>query len=155
MKRKVVLDMSNPKTLTSIATLETLWEIKHSDMLDLITPFVKYAIVHTVAMNDPVDTTKVATFVKAEFGYKEFPESIITKILKRNSPAFFKKEGGQYHYIVSLDVEVEKLDKRRTECKEHIDIISEALAVYLSAHCKHKHNFTPKEAANALQSFFE
>ena len=147
--------MSNPKTLTSIATLETLWEIKHSDMLDLITPFVKYAIVHTVAMNDPVDTTKVATFVKAEFGYKEFPESIITKILKRNSPAFFKKEGGQYHYIVSLDVEVEKLDKRRTECKEHIDIISEALAVYLSAHCKHKHNFTPKEAANALQSFFE
>ena len=36
MKRKVVLDMSNPKTLTSIAMLETLWEIKHSDMLGLI-----------------------------------------------------------------------------------------------------------------------
>lgn len=155
MKHKVVLDMSNPKTLTSIAMLETLWEIKHSDMLDLITPFVKYAIVHTTTINDSVDTAKVASFVKAEFGYKEFPESIITKILKRNSPAFFKKEGGQYRYIVSLDVEVEKLDKRRTECKEHIDIIAEVLAVYLSAHCKHKHNFTPKEAANALQSFFE
>ncbi len=58
MKRKVVLDMSNSKTLTSIAMLETLWEIKHSDMLDLIMPFVKYAIVYTTAINESVDTAK-------------------------------------------------------------------------------------------------
>lgn len=151
----MVLDMSNPKTLTSIATLEALWEIKQSDMLDLITPFVKCGIVHTTAINDIIDTAKVAAFVKVEFGYKEFPESIIFKVLKRHSHMMVRKENGQYRYVVSLDNDVEKFDRRRTECKKRIDTIAGILATYLSAHCKHKHSFTPKEAEDALQSFFE
>ena len=154
MTYKVVLDMRNAKTLTSVAMLETLWETRRSDMLDLITPFVKFAIAHTFSLNEIINITDVASFVKKEFGYNEFPESIVSKILKRLSPTYFKRENGEYILITSLDEEVEKLARRRTECESHIDAISIALAQYLGAHCKRKHSFTSQEAAQCLQSFF-
>lgn len=71
MTYKVVLDMRNAKTLTSVAMLETLWETRRSDMLDLITPFVKFAIAHTFSLNEIINITDVASFVKKEFGYNE------------------------------------------------------------------------------------
>ena len=146
--------MNSAKTLTSVAMLETLWELKRSDMLDLITPFVKYAVAHTTVLNSAIDTANIAQFVKKEFGYNEFPESIVFKILKRYSPDYFKRDNGQYFLVTSLDEEADKLSQKKTECQARIDAVATALAPYLEEHCKHIKTITTEKATQCLQDFF-
>lgn len=149
-----MLDMNSAKTLTSVAMLETLWELKRSDMLDLITPFVKFGVAHTTELNTAIDTGRVAQFVKKEFGYNEFPVSIVSKILKRYSPDYFKRKNGQYFLITSLDEEVDKLSQRKAECQARIDTVALSLMPYLEEHCKRTKNFTAEKATQCLQDFF-
>jgi len=52
---KVRWDYMNNNLLTSTAMLSAFWEEENKDILDLLTPFVKYSIAITTKVNDAID----------------------------------------------------------------------------------------------------
>lgn len=82
--------------LTGAAMLESIWEARQSDLLDLITPFVLYAIATKTSPGSTVDIHFAAKYVRENYGYTDIPESVIKKILNRNPQGSFKRCDGDY-----------------------------------------------------------
>ena len=154
IQKEVILDMQDMRALTSAAILEMFWETRRKDMIDLISPFVLYAVAHTTSPDEEINIAAVSEYVKKEFGYNEFPGSIVTKVLNRHTHDYFKRANGQYKLSVALDDIVEGLESKREKCQEHIDDISALLAIYLEEHCKKKKKFKVEEAEYHLETFF-
>ena len=139
--------------MTGTVMLETLWTTKRMDLLDLVSPFVLYAIAKTTERNEIVNSEKVIDTMKS-FGYVDVPVAVVETICKRNKAQFVRKQK-RYYLRESLDDIVNQIDSRRIECHERVVVISKALADYLSLHCKRHRKYTEKEAITILHSFFE
>lgn len=87
VKKKCVLeiDIMNRNTIISLAMLYATWQTKHKDVLDLLRPFVLYAIGATTKINDRIDVDAICSCMEKEFGYSSFPQAIVTRILQRET----------------------------------------------------------------------
>lgn len=149
--------------IISLAMLYALWQTKRSDLLDLIRPFVLYAVGVTTKVGDIIDVEGICRYMESEFGYQSFQYAVVERILLRETSdaikqesRIIKKENRKFILIASLSTQVEKFNSKRLVCKEHSDAVTTALAGYLNHNraCR-RDNYTSSEAEVFLLSFFE
>ena len=165
IEKKCVLeiDIMNRNTIISLAMLYAVWQTKHKDVLDLLRPFVLYAVGTTTKINDRIDIDVICGCMEKEFGYSSFPQAIGTRILQREavdvdtaSKKNIVKRDGAFYLINSLDEQNALFAERRTKCKEKSDAVSVALSVYLNKkEACGRNNYTQEEAERYLLTFFE
>lgn len=149
--------------IISLAMLYALWQTKRSDLLDLIRPFVLYAVGVTTKVGDIIDVEDICRYMESEFGYQSFQCAVVERILLRETSdaikqesRIIKKENRKFILIASLSTQVENFNSKRLVCKEHSDAVTTALAGYLNHNraCR-RDNYTSSEAEVFLLSFFE
>lgn len=149
--------------IISLAMLYALWQTKRSDLLDLIRPFVLYAVGVTTKVGDIIDVEGICRYMESEFGYQSFQCAVVERILLRETSdaikqesRIIKKENRKFILIASLSTQVENFNSKRLVCKEHSDAVTTALAGYLNHNraCR-RDNYTSSKAEVFLLSFFE
>lgn len=145
--------MKNQSLLAGAVMLETMWQTRKKDLVDLISPLILYSVAQICSEGEMVDIRRVCNIVKERFGYPDMPKSIIEIVLKREKQ-FFQKKCQEYYLISSLDENVEKIDKRKIECEQIIRILGQQVADYLEANLKSRKKYTAEDAFSELQGFF-
>lgn len=145
--------MRNQSALTGTVLLEAFWSSRRKDMIDLITPFVHYAVAKITSVGDCVDTQKVTKIIRQEFGYTDIPEAVLHKVFSRDKEHFERRNRSIY-LKSSLDLEAERLSQRKRECVEKIDAIGQSLFEYLHSHCRKERIVSKEQSIELLQKFF-
>lgn len=146
--------MNNGQALVSAAMLEAIWGSRKKDMIDLITPFILYAVAKRTSPGEPIDTKAVQKYVQDNNAYPDLPESIIKAALARNPQSAIEKKDKKFILSRPLDDEISRMDQRKRECTEHISRIGDRLAQYLTDHCKKGVPVSQESAISRLHSFF-
>lgn len=146
--------MNNGQALISAAMLETLWASRKKDMIDLITPFILYAVAKQTSPGERIDTKAVQKYVQENNAYPDLPESIIKAALARNPRSATEKKEKGFYLIKPLDDEISRMDQRESECCERISLIGEHLSQFLSTHCKKNSTISKENAIGKLTTFF-
>lgn len=60
--------MSNTTIMAGSALLETMWSARHKDLIDLLIPFVRYAVATQTQVNDEIHLKKITACLCKEFG---------------------------------------------------------------------------------------
>lgn len=102
------IDIMNRNTIISLAMLYALWQSKRQDVLELISPFILYAVGVTTKKGDAIDVEKVCACMVEEFGYRSFQPVIVNKILVRASgkgkgKGVVEKRNGNFYLVASLE----------------------------------------------------
>lgn len=145
--------MNSRNALTSAVMLETLWNTRRNDIIDLVTPFVESCIAKTTSPNEKIDIQRVISEMETLYGYENMPEIIIKKVLNRHTDLFCRKNA-DYYLAGSLDETVAKIEKRKEECSGHIDCVGNSLFPYLQSHCRHEKVQSKDQVICALHKFF-
>lgn len=146
--------MNKNQIMMSAAMLEAMWEVRKKDMLDLITPFIMYAVAVTTSPEEEINLNLVQSNVQKNYGYTDIPISIIEKVLRRNPYKAVKKENHKFVLIKNIDLEFEQMEKRREECESYLSALGISLAGYLNEHCKKADNLKKENAIQFLHNFF-
>ena len=162
-KVKKGINIMNRNTIISLAMLYALWQSKRQDLLDLIQPFIMYAVGITTNIDDKIDVEKVSKCMDEEFGYKSFQTAVVKRILVRETSSKkneherkIKKKNNDFYLISDLSSHIEKFSSKRTYCKSHVDVVTKALADYFnSKEVNNRNNYTQEETEVFLLSFFE
>ena len=145
--------MANQNLLTGAVMLETMWKTRHQDLLDLVSPFVFFAVAKVCSPKEVIDQQRVLDIVRSEFGYTDMPPTVAERVFKRN-PKLFQKEHGEYKLNRNLDKVVGDIEKRRDDCEKKIQTLGNQLIPYLETHIKAHRNYTLDQTISALQGFF-
>lgn len=147
--------MNDTLLVTSVVMMETMWESRRKDLLDLMTPFVLYAISQESSVGDEINIDHVIGYMVDNYGYEDIPELIVKKIINRNPYKSIKRKQKKYFLAKSLDKFALDFDKRRDESNVKVDRIGKQLSAYLQSHCKRwKQTFNDRESILRLQDFF-
>lgn len=162
-KVKKGINIMNRNTIISLAMLYALWQSKRQDLLDLIQPFIMYAVGVTTNIDDKIDVEKISKCMDEEFGYKSFQTAVVKRILVRETSSKkneherkIKKKNNDFYLISDLSSHIENFSSKRTNCKSHVDVVTKALADYFnSKEVNKRNNYTQEETEVFLLSFFE
>lgn len=121
----------NNNVLIGTAMLNYFWETERKDTIDILLPFLQYSILKTTNLNNLINKNNIQQYLCDEFGFDSIPIHVLDLMLKRLSPHFLRKNRNNYYYVVSFDGIVKKIEKNKTEYKEHTEKVSEKLKVYL------------------------
>ena len=158
-KRMGVIDFMNRNAITSIAMIYTLWSANHQDLLDIVTPFVLYAVGKNAKPGKAIQIAQIASYIETEFGYTRFDHNVIKRILGREIRRKTNKienKDNEYYLVCSLADYVDNFSKKRIESKARTDQITTALADYLNRNnVNSRTNYTQAETETALLSFFQ
>ena len=146
--------MDNKQALISAAMLETLWSSRKKDMIDLITPFILYAVAKHTSPGERINTKAVLLYVREHYAYPDLPESIVKSALARKPLNAIIKQDGHYYLVKPVDETISQIDARQKECDNTISKIGSELTKYLHTHCKKVKNMTEEKAIMHLHSFF-
>jgi len=146
--------MSSKVALIGTVLLEAYWSSRQKDMLDLIAPFVQYGVAKTTTTREKINASAVTSIIRNEFGYTDIPEAAIIKVMNRD-PEHFEKKNKNYYLKTSLDEQMDRLNRRRTECLSKIDSTGRELYNYLRDHCKKNKVTSEEQCIEFLQRFFE
>lgn len=148
-------DLMNQNVLISTAMISALWERHNKDSLDLMLPFLKYAICKTTKVGKKLNIDAVMDVFKKEFGYDTIPQNVIIVMLNRLSPTPLVRKDREYILSVSLDDEYAEFEKRRILYKERRNLVGNALANYLNESILYlSEQYTTESASLALIAFF-
>lgn len=157
------IDIMNRNTIISLAMLYALWQSNRQDLLDLIRPFVLYAVGNTTKVNSEIDIALVCNNMEKEFGYRSIQVAVINRILAREASSkvqkdnrYIEKKNKQFIVVKSLSHFIDDFSTKRTTCKGHSDAVTRELTNFLNEKgvCK-RTNYTQSEAERLLLSFFE
>lgn len=84
-KIEMRLNIMNRNTIISLAMLYALWQSKRQDLLDLIQPFIMYAVGDTTKVGGKIDLEKISARMEEEFGYKSFQITVVKRVLLRET----------------------------------------------------------------------
>lgn len=146
--------MENKQALISAALLEAIWSSRKKDMIDLITPFILYAVAKETAPSGAINTKTVQKYVQEHYAYPDLPESIIKSALARNPLSAFERKDKVFYLQKPIDDEISRMDQRERDCNESIDSIGRKLSEYLRTHCKRSSSPSAEDAINKLHKFF-
>ena len=145
----------NQNMLISTALISSLWDTHHKDTLDLMLPFLKYAIAKKTAVGQQLNIDDISTLFKEEFGYESIPRNVLLLMLNRLSPDTVSKKRDNYVLVTSLDADLASFERQRTLYKERRNQVGTSLADYLNQHLsKIQASFTCETALSALIAFF-
>lgn len=155
------LNIMNKNTIISLAMLYALWQSKHQDLLDLIQPFILYAVGDMTKVGEKIEIEKIATRMEEEFGYKSFQPAVVRRVLLRETSSKIsvderkiKKKNGAFYLISDLSVHIDKFSTKRTNCKSRVDIVTKALSDFLNKkEVYNRNDYTQSEAEVFLLSF--
>lgn len=157
------IDIMNRNTIISLAMLYALWQSNRQDLLDLIRPFVLYAVGNTTRVNSEIEISHVCSYMEDEFGYKSIQIAVVDRILTREVSSKVQKDNRcierknkRFVYIKSLSHLIDDFSKKRTTCKGHTDLVTSALTSFLNEKqaCR-RTDYTQAETERLLLSFFE
>ena len=97
----------NNNDITSVVMLEAMWRSRRKDLLDLLSPFIDYAVASVTSPGSIIDINSVRTIIQERFGFNDFPSSVVIKVLNRNKSKYNKVKG-DFYLIKSLDEDVGK-----------------------------------------------
>jgi hypothetical protein len=63
------------------AMLSAVWEKEQKDTIDLLIPFIKFAIANKTNIHEILDIKQKTLYFKEEFGYTNIPQNVIDKML--------------------------------------------------------------------------
>ena len=86
------IDIMNRNTIISLAMLYALWQSNRQDLLDLIRPFVLYAVGNTTRVNSEIEISHVCSYMEDEFGYKSIQIAVVDRILTREVSSKVQKD---------------------------------------------------------------
>ena len=153
----------NRNTIISLAMLYALWQSKRQDLLDLIQPFVLYAVGNTTKVGGKIDEEKICECMENEFGYKSFQPAVVKKVLIRETSnkidtakQKIKRKNNNFYLIEDLSEHIETFTTKRTNCKGRVGAVTKALAEYLNTKAaRNKKDYTQIDAERFLLDFFE
>ena len=153
----------NRNTIISLSMLYALWQTERKDLLDLIRPFVIYAVGIVTDVGAEINETDVCKTMESEFGYKTFQPAVIHRVLVRETSSskeyhdrVIEKRGGKFYLKASLSSLNEDFTAKRTQCKAHTDAVTRALSEYLNKNKVYgRSDFSQEESERMLLSFFE
>ena len=146
--------MENKKALTSAALLEAIWSSRKKDMIDLITPFILYAVAKETSPGGAINTKSVQKYVQVHYAYPDLPESIIKTALARNPLSAFERKDRIFYLTKPIDEEIVRMDQRERECNASIESIGKKLSKYLTSHCKKSSSPSSEDAIKKFHKFF-
>lgn len=157
------LNIMNRNAIISLAMLYALWQSKRQDLIDLIQPFILYAVGVTTKVGDKIEVEKVSTCMEEEFGYKSFQTAVVKRVLLREASSKInsaerkiKKKAGGFVLIRDLSDQIEQFCSKRTNCKSRVDVVTKALADFFNMkEVYNRKNYTQEDAERFLLSFFE
>lgn len=144
--------MGNQNILTGAVLLQTMWNIRQQDLLDLISPLVIYSIAKVTSPGEIIDQQRVLEIIKSEFGYVDMPAIIIQRVMRRSD--HFQKKDKEYFLKENLDSVVIEVDRRKEECENKVKTIGTELGTYLETHLKSRPKVSVDAAIADLQGFF-
>lgn len=153
----------NRNAIISLAMLYALWQTKHRDLLDLIRPFIVYAVGMNTSVGEEIDIERICRYMESEFGYQSFHPAVAERVLIRETSdsipqekRIVQKKNKKYYLLTSLTKEIQYFSDKRVVCKGHSDKVTMALADYLNQKqaCK-RSDFSQTDAENLLLAFFE
>ena len=153
----------NRNTIISLSMLYALWQTGRKDLLDLIRPFVMYAVGTITPIGSKINETEVCNAMEREFGYRTFQPAVIHRILSRETSASIEvakrkiiKRNGYFYLTASLSELEKDFISKRTQCKVHTDAVTKALAEYFNNNTVHsRSDYSQEETERMLLSFFE
>lgn len=161
-ENRIGINIMNQNAIISLAMLYALWKTKHNDLLDLIRPFVLYAVGTTTEIGAIINIEAVCSCLENEFGYKSFQSAVVIRILERErsssipaSARHIQKSNRSYRLIQSYEDLITNFKAKQSECKAHSDAVTSALTSYLNTNtvCK-RSDYTQAETESLLLSFF-
>lgn len=124
--------MADNEILVGTAMLNAVWLKQHNDMLDLILPFVKYAIGRKYKKGDRIEPGEIAACLNEELGYESIPHEVVATMLKRLSPSVLDRRRGEFWLKVGLEKDVKSYSDQRLTMKERHEKVGSTLAAYLN-----------------------
>ena len=124
--------MADNEVLVGTAMLNAVWSKQHNDMLDLILPFVKYAIGRKYKKGDRIEPGEIAACLNEELGYESIPHEVVATMLKRLSPSVLDRRRSEFWLKVGLEKDVKSYSDQRLAMKERHEKVGSTLAAYLS-----------------------
>lgn len=123
MNNKFANKMIGPAILSMYA------ETRHNDTIDILIPFVQYAIYKMYSLGDIISARDLCEYVKDEFFFNDLPEAVIQKIVLRlaKSGGYVIAKNKKYVYNRDLASEYEKFYKRKQLAERLIQDIIDAL----------------------------
>lgn len=146
--------MENRQALISAALLETIWSTRKKDMIDLITPFILYAVAKETSPGAAINTKSVQKYVQTHYAYPDLPESIIKAALSRNPLSAIERKERAFYLTKDIDDAIGRMQQREKECSETITFIGEELSKYLTLHCRKSKSTSAEDAISKLHAFF-
>lgn len=162
-KLEMRLNIMNRNTIISLAMLYALWQSKRQDLLDLIQPFIMYAVGDTTKVGEKIDLDKISARMEEEFGYKSFQTTVVKRVLLRETSSKInvderkiKRKNRDFYLIGDLSIQIDKFSSKRTDCKSRVDIVTKALSDFLNVkEVYNRNDYTQRETEVFLLSFFE
>lgn len=144
--------MENQNILTGAVLLQTMWNTRQKDLLDLISPLVIYSIAKVTSPGEIIDQRRVLEIINSEFGYVDMPAIIIRRVMRRSD--HFQKRDKEYFLKENLDSVVIEVDRRKEECEKKVKTIGTELGTYLETHLKSRSKVSTDAAIADLLGFF-
>lgn len=144
--------MENQNILTGAVLLQTMWNTRQKDLLDLISPLVIYSIAKVTFPGETIDQQRVLEIINSEFGYVDMPAIIIRRVMRRSD--HFRKRDKEYFLKENLDSVVIEVDRRKEECEKKVKTIGTELGIYLETHLKSRSKVSTDAAIADLLGFF-
>lgn len=154
----VMINMENQNALTSTAMLASIWEKEKKDTIELILPFVIYAIGKTTSPHNQVDISSVSDFVAHDFGFHQIPHSVLQKVLTRlNKKGILTLSNRKFFLKDDLSGECSKIDFQLNSAKSQTSAVVERLTDYFNQRKEYllKKDITKEDGEKFFVSFLE
>ena len=147
--------MMNENIMIGTAILSTFSDKMQNDSIDLMLPFIKYALHEKYTIGEIVTAPAICDFIQNTFAFENLPLAIIDKAFIRLS-----KTGGcltynNKEYMFSKDVSTEhsKIKDKRNHALMLVDAIVKKLTPYLNS--KSFKTYTDEDSKRILFNFLD
>ena len=147
--------MMNDNIMIGTAILSTFANKKQNDSIDLMLPFVKYALHEKYTIGEIVTTSEICNFIQNAFAFENLPIAIIDKAFIRLSKNNGCLTYNSKEYTFSKDVSDEhsKIKDKRTHAFMLVDAIVKKLTPYLNS--KSFKSYTDEDSKRVLFNFLD
>lgn len=147
--------MMNENIMIGTAILSTFADKKRSDSIDLMLPFVKYALHEKYTIGEIVTPTSICDYIQNSFAFENLPIAIIDKAFKRLSKINGCLTYSSNEYTFSKDVtdDHSKIKTKRDNAFMLVDAILKKFTPYLNS--KGFKTYTDEDAKRILFNFLD
>lgn len=147
--------MMNENIMIGTAILSTFSDKKQSDSIDLMLPFVKYALHEKYSIGAIVTPAAICDYIKTSFAFDNLPLAIINKAFNRLSKnnGCLTYNNNQYTFSKDVANEHSKIKDKRNHAFMLVDEILKKLTPYLNS--KGFKKYTYEDSKKILFNFLD